>query len=277
MNSAIAIVGLRAVVPAAIAIAGYVLTRRLLAAETSNRYAAALAFGAGAALLTPGMELVPGRHWHWMPYLALGAAVIGPIAASNGLRAAERGLLFLLTAIVCAWLLVPRWASLAPSRAVWVPLLAGDLVLLAALLEPLFELLSARILLASLALAAACVAALIAAFVSVTYAGPAGSAASAMVGCWVVSLFGPASARVRGLGLAYSVVVGGWAFIGCIDPPKPLLGLLVAPAAPLALWACVRGPLSRPRGLAAVAVQFGLVLLVLAIAIGIVAGTVGVL
>ena len=60
------------------------------------------------------------------------------------------------------------------------------------------------------------------------------------------------------------VIVGGAAFVGHIDPQPPLLPLLIVPCAPLALWACVYGPLGRLDGIKAhvaqtVAVVFPLV------------------
>jgi hypothetical protein len=270
MNAAI----LGAVVPAATAVGVYVLVARLLTAETAQRYAAALAFGiafaVGYGLLSARADLIPKRHWHWIPYLALGAAVLGPIGAARGLGAAERWLLSLLAALGAAALLVPHWASLKPPRTTWVPVLTAYLGLLAALLEPLAGRVPARTLLAAMALAAACVAALIAGFVSLTYARPALSAVAALAGCWVACWFGLRFLPARGLGLAYAVVVGGWAFVGCIDPPRPLAGLLVAPAAPLALWACVRGPIARASGLPATAARIAAVLRVLGTAAGLV-------
>ena len=46
----------------------------------------------------------------------------------------------------------------------------------------------------------------------------------------------------------------------------PLLALLLVPTAPLALWCCLSGPLSRPRGASAIAIQSALVLVVLIVA-----------
>lgn len=267
--------------PAASAVAAYALARRMQAAETAERSAAALAMGVailvGYLLLASWADLALKRHWHWMPYLALAASVIGPITVAGGVQSAERWTLSLLAALVAASLLVPHWASLQPSRAVLVPSLGAYLGALAIGLEPLARRVSARMLLASLALAAMCVALLIATFVSLTYARLAVCTAAALLGCWIACLFVPGSVRARGIGLTYSLAVGGWAFVGCIDPPKPLLGLLIAPVAPLTLWVCKAGPLVWTGGLVASIVPIAAELIVLGIAAGIVAAAAGVI
>jgi hypothetical protein len=184
---------------------------------------------------------------------------------ATGLQRVERWLLFALIAFLSAWLLVPAWPGLRPPRPIAIPLLAGYLLLLAAALEPLSQRFSSAQVLAAFAPAAACVAALIAVSVSVTYARPTGAAAVALAGCGSAAWLWPNPLAGRALSLSYAAIVGGWAFIGCIEPQQPLLGLLLAPLAPLALWCCAVGPLSRLRGFAATAVQITTVLLPLAL------------
>ncbi|MBI5757621.1 MAG: hypothetical protein HZA46_03790 [Planctomycetales bacterium] len=277
MNSVIEFVGAGIVVPAAVSVATMWLSRQLLSAETSSRYSAAAAFaaayGVGYLLLPSWAELVPKRHWHWTPYLALAAAVTGPISAANGLHLVERWLLYLMTAFVSAWLLVPTWASLQPPRSVCVPLLTGYLFLLAAMLEPLLSRLPAAAISAQLTISSACTAILVAGFISVTYAQTAGIVAAALTGCLLAASFSSGTTTARGLSLAYSVTVGGWAFIGCIEPQRPAFGLLLAPVAPLSLWWCVSGPVSRLHRRAAATVQTVMVLIHLAIAAGLMATT----
>jgi hypothetical protein len=260
--------------PAVVSAVVFLVLRRLLSVEVGARYAAAVAVAAGYctgfALLQQGEALVPSRHWHWTFYLVPAAAIVGPVAAA--VRSFERCLLVAVAAVVAAWLLVPGWASLDPPRSVWVPALAGYLWLLAVLIDPLPGRLPATGVVGLSALAAACVSALIAGFVSLVYAQPAGAAAAAIGGCWVASSFGARGAVLRGFGPVYATAVGGWGFVGCIEPQQgALYGLMVAAAAPLALWCCVWGPLARLTGFAAVAVRAGLVLGLL------VAGVVGVM
>jgi hypothetical protein len=281
MNTTIEAVGLGAIVPAVAALAVFAVARRAMAEDTAERSAAALAFGlaygVGYGLLAERADLVPKRHWHWMLYLVLAASVLGPIAVADGVRKAERWALILISSLVAAALLVPHWASLKPSRAVWVPSLTAYLGGLALALGPLARRVSARLLLAALTLAAAGVAVLIAAFISLTYARPAGCAAAALAGCWAASLMVPGVHPARGLGLAYSFAVGGWAYVGCIDPPRPLLGLLIAPVAPVALWICALGPPGRSQRLGVRIAAIAAVLVVLGVAAGFVAVATGVL
>jgi hypothetical protein len=267
-------VGAGLLAPAAIAATMPLLARRVLPEDTATRYAMPLGFAAAYcaafALLVDRDALIPQRHWHWTLYLAPIAAAIGAIAVATGLQRVDRWLLFALVAFISAWLLVPTWPGLWPARPMAVPLLAGYLFLLGAALEPLAQRLSSGQLLAAFVPAAGCVAVLMAASVSVTLAQPAGAAAAALAGCWGTAYLWPDVLRGRALCLAYAVIIGGWAFIGCIEPQQPLVGLLLAPLAPLALWCCTVGPLARLRGLTAAGVQIVSVMLPLALSAAIV-------
>jgi hypothetical protein len=259
------------VVPAAISLALYYAARRWLPDELGQRYGAAVAFAVAYCvafvLLHSWAYWIPQRHWHWTFYLAAGAAAIGPICASAGLRWFERGVLVLAACSISAWLLVPNYRDLQSVRHILALCLGAYLVVLWALLEPLAGRLSARVFLASLTVSALCVGVLIAAAVSVTYGKTACIAAGGMAGCAAAALLPSKSTAVVGLSLSYAVIVGGWGFIGYVEPRTPLVGLLIAPAAPLALWCCVWGPLGRLRGLAAVAVQAAAVAVVLGVAV----------
>ncbi len=219
-------------------------------------------------------DLAPTRHWQWTFYVAVVAAALGPIAAAKGLVLPERWLLLLMGAFAAAWLLVPNWPSLQPPRSTWIPLLTTYLFALAALIEPLFDRLPATRILALLSTSALCVAVLVAAFVSLTYAQFAVGSAAALAGCSLAARHSN-TVTSSGLGLGYTVIVGGWAFIGAIEPTTPLVGVLVAPLAPLALWLCVRGPLARTSGWGAIGVQSAMVVLVLLTAAAIVLSKVG--
>jgi hypothetical protein len=282
MNATVEFVLTGMLVPAAVSFAVYWVSCRLLSAETSARYAAALGFAAGFcagyALLVaitgpPGERrfdwalLLPKRHWHWIFYLTPAAALVGSIASSSGLLRPERWLLAAMLAIATAPLVVPTWADLQPRRLYCAPLLAAYVLVLAALLEPLAARRPSRTLLFYLMLSAACVAMLIAAAVSLTFSGLAAAAAAALGGVLVADCCAAGgSGGAHGLSLAYAVCVGGWAFVGAIEPRPPLWALMLAPLAPLALWSCVAGPLSRLRGWWGIAVGVALVLVVLGIA-----------
>jgi hypothetical protein len=276
MTSAIAIVLAEYLGTAAVAAAVFLLLRRMLPVDMSVRYssavATAVAFAAGYAMLPSWAAWVPNRHWQWAPWLALLAAVVGPISLAGGLRRVERWLLSLGVSILAAWLLVPVWPSLQPSRAVLMPALAIYLLLCGGLLEPLLARFSTVTLPAYLTLSAACVSVLTAALVSVTYGRAGGTVAAALAGRSIAAYFVRDANAMRGLGMVYAVLVGGWAFVGCIEQQDaPLYPLLLLPAAPLALWCCVRGPLSRLHGFAATGVQAALVVATLVVAAGLLA------
>jgi hypothetical protein len=63
---------------------------------------------------------------------------------------------------------------------------------------------------------------------------------------------------------AYVVLLVGVAYVGAIYLREPVYcGFLIAPAAPLVLWAFCCGPLSRLEGIRRTLCEYALVLLVL--------------
>jgi hypothetical protein len=64
--------------------------------------------------------------------------------------------------------------------------------------------------------------------------------------------------------------VGGFAYVAAVYPMEPMWLLVALPAAPLALWICALGPLSRLTGLRAIVVQAVCVLVPLVIVVGVV-------
>jgi hypothetical protein len=270
MSGAIEIVGYCILAPAAVSLAIYWFAQRHLHPGAAERYPAAVALAAGYCtgyiLLGWPNDVLPTRHWHWTLYLAPAAAVLGPIAVSKGLALPERWLLLLAAVVAAAWVLVPHWSNLQPPRSVLVPLLAAYMFLLAISLEQLLRRFPAPRALAALGVSAMFIAVAAAAFIHVmTYAQFAAAAGAALVGCSAAARFLNAES-VRGLGLAYAVIVGGWAFILCIELQPANPGILIAPAAPFALLLCARGRLAQLRGWAAVGVQFALVLVILLLA-----------
>jgi hypothetical protein len=285
MNFLVEALGVGVAVPAAVSLGVYSAAARLPWGDACRRYAAPAAFAAAFsfayALMPKWAELIPARHWHWMLYLVPAAAAIGAVAAADGLKRPDRLLLFLLAAIVSAWLLLPHWLKLPAwlaennslgltPRAVYVPILAAYLLAIAALFEPLGRRLPATSVLGGMALTAVCLAVLCGALVSVMYGEMATIAAAALVGCWVGACILPQPAAARGITLAYAVAVGGWAWIGCIEPRPPLLALMLVPAAPLALWTCAFGRPAQLRGFKGAALHLGVVLIALALAAGLV-------
>ncbi len=264
-------------VPAAIATILLAALRRLLPTDLGQRYAAPLAFGVACVTgyaLTDAFVFPPERHWQWLPLLVLPSGLVSGIAAAKSLRLLERFVLWLLACLVAAWLIVPDWASLSPSRLVWIGGLVPALTLLAALLEPLATRVPNPSRFLSYAIAALGIAVLTAAFLSLTYGKLAIVPAASLAGCFLGSL-GGRSGPAQGLGLPYAIVVGGWAFVATIDPPSPLWLLLVAALAPLALWCTAIGPTAQLRGWTAVVARLGSVIAVLALCAAGLVATVG--
>ena len=274
MNLTVQLAAVTVLAPAAGAVVVLWIGQRFLPRELRRGWAA-LAFAGGfwlgyalLAWLQSRSDFRPTRHWQWIPYLTLLAAAVAAATTIARLHVAIRWALLAAVAIFSAWLLVPTWPDLAPSRAVTTPILAAYIFLITILLEPLESRLSPTVITSHLALSAACSAGFIAAFVSLTYGEPAGIAAATFAGCAVGAWLFPDAITVRALALVYAVNVGGWAFTGTINPRPPLIALLVTPLAPLALWTCTAGLQARKRGVATIALQTAAVLVVLMIAGG---------
>ncbi|MEX2176140.1 MAG: hypothetical protein WD872_17390 [Pirellulaceae bacterium] len=280
MELAIEILGRGGVVPAACAAQLVWLASRFRAAEPAGRYAAAVAiaaaFGLGYVLLPDWAALVPQRHWQWLPYLALLAAVLGPVARAAGVQAFERWLLALLLAVAAAWVLVPAWSDLVPARGWSIALLAAYLLALSMALDALPERLAGPRLLGLFALAAGALAIVLLVSITAKLGQVAGVAAAAIAGAWTVagSFERNEALLSRAAVPLYAVLVGGLAYVGAIEVPGAThWELLVLPAAPLALWVFAAGPLAKLQGWAALATQIGLVLLpIVAVAAWVVLG-----
>jgi len=270
MNFVFETLGYSGVIPAAISLSTVVLFRRFATENASDRYAVAvgfaIAFFAGYALLPSWAPLEVARHWHWLPYLAAVAMVLGPLALANGIHPAERGIVQLLLALLAAWLLVPTWPDLQPSRPVYIAFLTGYLLLLSILLDLLISRLPGPLLLVQLALVAIGIAILLAVFSSLKFGQIAGIAAAALAGCAGAAAWCRSACNARGLVLGFVVILGGSAFVGYLDHQPPLTGLLLVPAAPLALWICLWGPLRRQRSSVAAATQTTVVLVPIIVA-----------
>jgi MFS family permease len=227
----------------------------------------AIAFAVGLAIATKLELLWPQRHWHWLPWLTLLAAIVGAFGASEKRPSGARKAVLLLTVAACALLLVPAWPDLKPGRPIAIALLTGYLFLLAISFESLASRMSAPHLLAQTTLASAGLCMLVLVYFSVSYAGLVGVSTAALAGGWLSTVLQRENHLLSAFSLVYAVNIGGWAFIACVTPRPPLGGMLIAPLAPLSLWCCTRGPLSRLNGIAAAAVHSLLVLALLAIAV----------
>jgi len=269
VNAALELFGLSVLMPAVTALVAAWLSRRVLPEDAATRYPSAVGFAAGFVtgyvLLPDWAVLVPERHWHWLPYLAAAAAIIGPVGQAQGVSAPERWLLILLVAIAAGWFLVPTWSSLTPSRAVWLTVLTATLFLLIVLSDPLPQRVGSRSVLWSLTLTALVVAMMVAACVSVTYARLGGIAAGSLAGLCAADWWSRDVAAVRSLIPAAMISVAGIAFVGAVDPQPPLIGLMMLPAAPLGLWLRRIAPLGNPTGIRGLAVEAAIVIVPLVV------------
>ncbi|MCO8122010.1 hypothetical protein NHH03_09700 [Stieleria sp. TO1_6] len=261
-------------VPAVVAAAVVLVAFWVLPHSLARRYsaAAALALGlfAGYELLDLGPWLAE-THWHWLPYAVLAAAVAGPVACAEGVWLFERPLLYLVVAIGAGWFLVPDWEDLQPSRTSYWIGLSIYLVVLTGLMEPLAVRFKGPLLPAVMWLtmtAAAVVLALSGSmrFAQIGIAAAFALFAIAVVGGWLADRF-----VVTGGVFAFAMAAVGLLMIGRVNSfsDVPMVSYAIVPAAPLALWLTVAGPLSRLTGAKALAVRIALPLLVLVIAVAI--------
>jgi hypothetical protein len=239
---------LLALLPLVVSIAMPLVCRRWMPQSMARRYALPVALSAGFVAtygcLEPA-EWLPTRHWHWMPYIALSAMIVGPISIARGVWMLERCLLTLIVAIISASVLVPTWASLEPTRKWYVCFLASYLFVLATCLPPLADRVSPKILLPLLLAIGLMLAVLILAIASVGLGLLAGIMSSALLGSGLVAYWYRDSLSLQSLVFVFSILAGGVAFVGYIDPDPPLKGLLLLPASPLALWLVEAAP--RPK------------------------------
>jgi hypothetical protein len=167
---------------------------------------------------------------------------------------------------------VPHWSNLEPSRPVYVALLTAYLLLLTELLDAVPARLLGPLFLGILTAAACSVAALVAAAVSNTFGQIGGIATAATAGCLAANIWHRDATTIRGLIPVFTVVVGGLAFVGSIEPRQPIYMLLLVPAAPLGLWSCAVGPLARLEGWKSAAAQMVVVLVPIVVAVALVTG-----
>lgn len=259
--------------PAVIALGGDWLLSRLLPEPAASRYPVVVGllagFVIGYLLLPDWAAVVPSRHWHWFPWLGLAAGFTG----SMGVRAGPVGrwLLIIAMCVAAACFLVPTWASLDPPRFAWLITFSAGLCGLIGLTDPLPPRIGGRLFLGLLSVTAAAVALMIAACVSVTYARIAGVAACSLSGVWAAACLKATDdeSAVRAALPAIWTIVGGIAFVACIESERPQYGLLLLPIAPLGLWLCQTPALRRLSGRKAVLLRVGCVLIPLLAAAGV--------
>lgn len=267
----IEIVGYAIIVPATVSILVTFICRRALPVTVAKRYGLAVGFAAGFvagyALLPDWGEWLPARHSHWLPYLALAAMIVGPVTHARGVWSAERVLVNLTVAVVFAFLLVPNWENLEPSRRVQIAGLSAYLFLLATCLPAIADRSTPNVLFGAMIMVAAALSAMVLATVSVRYSQLQALALSALIGCGISAIWFREASALRCLVFVFAFLSGALAFVGYIEPRPPLAGLLILPAALFGLWLIPTKWLPE-NGLIASAVQLGVVLVGLSVGIG---------
>jgi hypothetical protein len=261
------------IIPALVSTVVAAAMRRKSAGGASRRIAAAFAcaagFFTGFALLHPE-DLNPADFWHRLPWLGAFAAALSSILSAIPLTSkanrAGRWMLHLVIALGAAWILVPAFPRMDPSRGMHIAVFGAGLFALTVLLDRLAERSSGAVLAGSMSLAALCGAALLAANVSLVFGALAGVAFAALAGCWVVALRHGDENSIRSAVPVYAVLVGGIMLAGALYARMLRVPCALVPAAPLALYICEIGPLKRLAGISALLARLLAVGLLLAAA-----------
>ncbi|WP_425616542.1 hypothetical protein NA78x_000190 [Anatilimnocola sp. NA78] len=235
-----------------------------VAGRCSLAIATAGAFFVGYVLLPDWAPLVPARHWHWLPHLAISGAVVGCLSVLVPLPAWGKYLLYLLLGLLGASQLVPQWDDLEPGRSVMIPLLAAYTALVSLLLALLPTRLRGKLFVVLLAATVMCSVPIIAVEGSLMMAQTAFLLVPSLIGCWLAMVLAnrgkaqePLSEESLGLATAglipvYALLSIGGAFVGAIEATERNYVLLLVPASPLVLWLFAFGPLARLVGWPAV-------------------------
>lgn len=239
------------VIAGAVSVAVSAIVLTCLPASESARYTGALSFAAGFlsayAYLEP-RHLIPVSQWQWLPWLALIAAVVGPISLASGLRLSERWALSVIVALAAAWFLVPTRASLEPARSTYILSVAVGVTLLWNLMDRPAQRESGVPLV--LALAATCLsgAALVAFAVSIRIGFLGAAGAAALTGGGLSAALKRDCTAVRGVLAPACVLLVGVMLTAQLNG-LPLSTIALILSAPLTLWLFEGGPFSKLQGL----------------------------
>jgi hypothetical protein len=273
-------VGYGLLLPAAVAAGVLYLSRRFLSREVAERQGAAVGLVAGfcaAYFLFSWTVARPTFYRNWLPYVGIVAGVLGPVALASGVRLGERWAVWLTLGLLAAWFLVLEGKGpFDPARLRAGLIAAGLFLVWCVCMEALARHLPGGMFPALLCLATLCGAAVLFQSGSLKFAQLAGAIAAPLAGCALVARFHRDEALMPGAVPPLGVLLGGLMFIGYNESFSnvPTASYALIPAAPLALWVCAVGPLARWQGMRRLAVQAGVVLVPLAVAL-VLAFTVG--
>ncbi len=257
MSFLIGIVGCGLFAPAIVAAVVIWLCRRFCQRDIAERFACAVALVSGFCVAyflfatIPGRfaAIIPAQHWHFLPYLAVAGAVLGPLQLARGVTGWQRWLLHATLALFAGWLLVPDWKSLAAIRLWCVSASFAVVFVLSVGLGALAARMPGRLLPLFLSLVSFVAAAVFGLTGTMTFAQLAGAVGAAMLGCTLVSSSDRSGAIVRGAAMPFAVLLGGLMIVGLLHsyPSDPRASFVLVLLAPMSLWLCEIPPMCRMR------------------------------
>ena len=177
----------------------------------------------------------PTQYWHWLPVAGLLAAVCWTAVSGMGLR--TRLFVGFAIAAVSAWLLVPSWPNMEPSRFTHIVLLAGYLFALFLVSNAVSAGGNPRQHLIAIFTTATVLGLSIAGLFSFEYGELSLLVATSCSACLAASfLWQPTRRCTAGLFVVSNLLLGGTAFVSAVYPQPPILEFLLLPLAPATLW-----------------------------------------
>jgi hypothetical protein len=202
----------------------------------------AISFVVGYALLPREFAgFVPDamQPWKWLPYAGLWAAFI-----SSVLPPISKAGKFVIVAAapIPAYCFTPGWPvwGYEPRSVIWLSL--AYLLLIGLSLQTLPKRILGSRYLGLFAAATLILTVVIGGLVSLRLAQLAAIAASALLGAFLATITSRRSseeASGESVLAVYAVLVGGIAWIACVEPDPPQPGLLAIPLLPAAMWIAV--------------------------------------
>jgi hypothetical protein len=245
------------VLPALLAALLYVLISslisRLLGKRLSLQPAATVALVAGFQLgywlLSLGPP-VPKTHWHWLPWVTLlpVAAALLP-TGSRPARIGQAATVVVIT-LISAWLLVPDWDHLQPSRTIHMAIWSTALILLTASTAPLTTRITDISLPLVLTMVMSTAAVVLLLSESLRFCQVLLAATGPLAGMTLAAKWRRPSPQFHGIAFSFQLLLCGELLIGYVNSfsDVPLLCYALIPIAPLGLWPSLHGPLSRLQG-----------------------------
>jgi hypothetical protein len=200
--------------------------------------AAALGFAAGYSLLPRDFAVwqpESSRPWTWLPY---GAAVAALIAVGFQCIPAPRVRMLadVPLAIVAAFCLTPTWEVAGMKPVFMSCVLLGYLLLVGAGFTLLAGKLPPRVVVGAMALAGLLLAIAAGVMVSTRFAQLAAISGAGLGGACAAGCFRGKADEMSAVGVVpvYVILVGGVAWIACVEPDPPQWALLLVPLLPFA-------------------------------------------